>query len=152
MKEEEEAARCVGYLWIYRISICEQLTSGVPSAGGLGEGLIFPHFTPTCYKSHAGQWDGLGSLECLRVLFGRPKGKRPLGWSGCRWIIWKFIWKGYDWKMWIGFIWLRIRTSFRVLWTWCWTLGLHKVQDVSWLEEEMWASKKQLLSMNLSHL
>jgi hypothetical protein len=54
--------------------------------------------------------------------------------------------------MWIGFIWLRIRTSFRVLWTWCWTLGLHKVQDVSWLEEEMWASKKQLLSMNLSHL
>jgi len=60
----EEAARCVGYLGIYHISICEQLTSGVPSAGGLDDGLISPHFTLTpCYKSHAGQWDGLGSLD-----------------------------------------------------------------------------------------
>jgi len=61
---EEETATCVGYLRIYRISICGQLTSGVPSAGGLGDGLISPHFTLTaCYKSHVGQWDGLGSLE-----------------------------------------------------------------------------------------
>lgn len=116
--------------------------------GGLGEGLISPHFTITCYKSHVRNWDGLGSLEWLRV-FGRPKGKRPLGWSGCRRIIWKFISKEYGWKMLTGFIWLRIRTIFRVLWTWYWTLGLHKVQDVSWLEKELLASKIQLLSMNL---
>jgi len=38
-----------------------------------------------------------------------------------------------DGKMWTGCIWLRIRTSGRLMWTQHWTFGSHKRRGASWL-------------------
>jgi len=74
---EEEAVRCVGYLGIYRIRICEQLTSGVPSAAGLGEGLISPHFTLTVYKGHLESKEHFAIKKYLLII-GKKKNMQVL--------------------------------------------------------------------------
>jgi len=39
--------------------------------------------------------------------------------------------------MWIGFMWLRTRTSSGFLWTQQWTFSVHKTQGISWLPERL---------------
>jgi hypothetical protein len=80
-------------------------------------------------KSRWVRW--VGHVVCMRndrkvymILVGKPKGKRPLrrrsvNWRmGSKWI----LGRPAGW-MWIGFTWLRIRTSGGLLGTWWWTLG-----------------------------
>jgi hypothetical protein len=54
--------------------------------------------------------------NACRILVGKPEGKRPLGRPDVgRWTILKWI---LDRMGWIGFIWLGIGTSGRLLLTW----------------------------------
>jgi len=55
-------------------------------------------------------------------------------------------WDGRDWA---GFMWLRIRTSDRLLWSQYWTFGFHRMQGVSQLVDKLTASQKGLCSMQL---
>jgi len=45
--------------------------------------------------------------------------------------------------VWTGFIWLRIGTSSKLLWTVLWTFRFHKRQGISWLTTSFW--RKTLL-------
>jgi len=54
-----------------------------------------------------------------RILVGEPEVKRPLGRPRCRWEAnIKMDLKIYDCRAWIGFAWLRIGTSSKILWIW----------------------------------
>jgi hypothetical protein len=53
--------------------------------------------------------------NACRILVGKPGGKRPLGRSRCRWVDNIKLDLRWDWVVWAGLIWLRIRTSGRAL-------------------------------------
>jgi hypothetical protein len=44
--------------------------------------------------------------NAYKIMVGNPEGKTPLGRPRHRWIL-----GNCNWKVWIGFIWLRIRTG-----------------------------------------
>jgi hypothetical protein len=54
--------------------------------------------------------------------------------------------------VWSGLIWLRMRTSGRLLWTRQWTFVLHKRRGISWLAEEVLASHEMTLLHGQSDL
>jgi hypothetical protein len=68
-------------------------------------------------KSRRMRWAGhLARMDevrnAYRILVGKPYGKRPLRRSWRRWgIVLEWIVRKYVRKMWIGFMWPRIRTS-----------------------------------------
>jgi hypothetical protein len=65
-----------------------------------------------------------------KILLGKPRGKRTLGISRQRWILFKRVLKKYDVNIWNGFIWLEIGTSDRILNK---NFGFYKRQRISCL-------------------
>jgi hypothetical protein len=47
--------------------------------------------------------------------------------------------------MWTAFIWLRIRTNCRLVWTWQWTFGFHKRRGICWPAERLSVCEKFVL-------
>jgi hypothetical protein len=43
----------------------------------------------------------------------------------------------WDARVWTVFIWPKIQTSGRILWTWWWTLRSHKIMETSWVAENL---------------
>jgi len=57
----------------------------------------------------------------------------------------KWILNKKDWRVWTGFIWLRIGIGGQLSCTQGLTFRLHKMQETSWLAENLTASPQGLL-------
>jgi hypothetical protein len=64
-------------------------------------------------------------------------------------IILEWLLKKYVGKLWNGFTWLSIGTSYKVLWTRWWTFRFHERLGISLLAEQLLASQEGLCSMEL---
>jgi hypothetical protein len=51
------------------------------------------------------------------------------------------------WRLWTGFIWLRITTIGWLLWIRQWAFGFHKMLEISWVAERLLTSHEVLGSM-----
>jgi hypothetical protein len=92
------------------------------------------------------------SRDASRVLVGRREEKRPLGRPSVEGsIILKWILK-WNWKAWMGLIWLKDRERWRALLNVVKTCGFLKAREISRLVEELLASQETLCSMEFCEL
>jgi hypothetical protein len=59
----------------------------------------------------------------------------------------KRIFRKPSWRVWIWFMWLRIRTGGGLLWTGWWTLGGRKRRVISWLAERTISFSRMTMSL-----
>jgi hypothetical protein len=85
--------------------------------------------------------------KCIQHSTWKPVEKRAIWRTGIDGrIILKWTLKEKEVRLWIGFDWLRLGPSGRLLWTRLWILGLHKMLRVSWAAVRLTVSHERLCS------
>jgi hypothetical protein len=64
-------------------------------------------------------------------------------------LIWKWILRKQDRRVWTGLVWRRLRTAVGLLWKRQWTYEFHKMRGTSWLVEEVRTSQEGLSYLEL---
>jgi hypothetical protein len=82
-------------------------------------------------------------------LMEKSEGKRPLWRLRLRWVNNIKMDQEYDGVVWAGSFWFRIGINWGRFWTWQWTVGFHKIWNISWVAGPLLASQGDLNSMAL---
>jgi hypothetical protein len=92
-----------------------------------------------------GEWLQRRSSENVEAnTFGPAEGTVDVG----GWTISKWILERQDGIVWIGLIWLKIRTSGGLLWIRYWTFGFHEMLGSSWVAAQLMTPQEGLSSVS----